>query len=79
MDYNNDIADGDAAIIQDAAANTVWEDRITATGAGVPLRPFAESSFNPPHRMQGLLAPTLTHGKVYIYLDQARTSVPVKA
>ena len=79
VDYNNDIADGDQAVVQDAAANSVWEARCTTVGAGTTTPPGAESNFVPAFRTSGLLVPTLTHGKIYIYLDQSRTAVPVKA
>ena len=77
VDYNNDIADGDQAVVQDAAGVAVWEARCTTVGAGTTTPPGGESDFAPGFRVKGLLVPTLTHGKLYIYLDQSRTSVPV--
>jgi hypothetical protein len=77
VDYNNDIADGDQVVLKDMAGKTVWEARVTGTGAGVPLSPGAESSFVPPLPVKGMIATTVTHGKVYIYLTN--TTIPLSA
>jgi len=79
VDTGNDIADGDQAIIQDAAGAVVWQHRISTVAAGTDVqKPGAESDFHPSFRSSGLLVPTLTHGTLYLYLEQAKTAVPVK-
>ena len=78
VDYNNDIADGDAVVLKDAAGLVVWESRVTATGAGVPLDVKDGIDFATPFIMKGLIASTLTHGKVYIYCTRS-TRIPATA
>jgi len=78
-DSGADIAEGDSAVVQDAAGNVIWAHRMGGVGTVADLVPPVESSFIPGHRSSGLLVPTLTHGTLHIYLDQARTQVPVKA
>lgn len=78
VDYNNDIADGDQCIVQDKNGKPVWEDRNTTVGAGTTTEPRSETDFgSQPLRCNGLLVTTLTHGKLYIYLDRLQTGIPV--
>jgi hypothetical protein len=77
-DSGADIAEGDSAIVQDAAGAVVWSHRAGGIGTVADLVPPVESNFVPGHAIKGLLIPTLTHGTLHIYLDQSRTSVPVK-
>ena len=75
VDYNNDIADGDQAVVNNAASKTIWETRCTATGAGVPLDVKDETAFPFGLQVKGLIVPTLTHGKVYIYFKGPQPKV----
>ena len=78
VDYNNDIADGDQAVLKDAAGKVIWEARVTAPAAAVPVVAGAESDFAPALTVKGLIASTITHGKVYVYCDRS-TTIPATA
>lgn len=78
VDYNNDIADADQVIVQDKNGKPVWEARCTTVGAGTTTPPGAETDFSAlPLKVNGLIVTTLTHGKLYIYLDASRSPIPV--
>jgi len=79
VDYNNDIADGDQAVVKDSAGKVIWEARITATGTGVPTYPQDYTDFVPSFQVKGLIISTLTHGKIYVYCDQKATVIPASA
>lgn len=64
VDSANDIADGDQAIVHNGASKVVWEHRTTTPGM---IGGDMQTSFNPPLVQKGLIVPTLTHGKLYIY------------
>jgi hypothetical protein len=68
VDSGNDIADGDQAILTNLAGKTVWEHRVTTPGMVGDL----QTPFSPSFKVAGLICPTLTHGKVYVYYDTTR-------
>jgi hypothetical protein len=76
VDSGGDIAEGDQAIVKDKAGNPVWEHRAGGVGTVADLVPNVESDFNPPLVVTGLIVSTLTHGTLYIYCDQSKTSIP---
>lgn len=78
VDYNNDIADGDQVVLKNDAGEVIWESRVTATGAGVPLNVMDGIDFASPFIVKGLIATTVTHGKVYIYCTKS-TRIPCTA
>ena len=75
VDSGNDIADGDQAILHNAASKVIWEARCTTVGAGTTTPPAAETSFAVPLHVMGLIAPTLTHGKLYVYFTGPQPKV----
>jgi len=60
---------GDAAVLTDKNGNAIWEDTLldegTVNNAFFPLSP--PTMFNPPLPVNGLIIPTLGHGKLYVY------------
>lgn len=68
VDSGNDIADADQAILQNSAGKVVWEHRVTAPGMVADM----QTAFVPSLAVRGLICPTLTHGKVYVYYDASR-------
>lgn len=63
VDSGNDMADGDQAILQNKAGKVIWERRLTTPGMIGDL----QQTFPEPFPVNGLIVPTLTHGKVYVY------------
>lgn len=56
----------DTAIVQDAAGVLKWSSTNPLVGTNV------ESSFNPPLVMNGVLVPTLTSGRIFMYVKRTR-------
>lgn len=69
VDSANDIADGDQAIVNNVAGKTIWEHRTTTPGM---IGGDMQTQFVPSLPVAGLVCPTLTHGKVYVYYDASR-------
>lgn len=66
-DSGADIAEGDQAIVQNAAGKAVWAHRMGGVGTVADLVPPVSDDFNPPLPQKGLIVPTLTHGTLHIY------------
>jgi hypothetical protein len=57
-------ATGDRCVVTDSAGNSIFESTVITSLAGTPA--FVDFPF--PLTVKGLKVPTLTHGKVFLYL-----------
>lgn len=61
--------DNDTCVLQDKLGVVKYEEILTVITSGMTQAP--PITFNPPLLFNGLICPTLSGGKVYIYLAQS--------